>query len=83
PIGGLKEKSMAAYKAGCDTVIIPKDNFKDLAEIGTEVKTAVRFIPVTSFDEVMTQALEYMPKKDRKQNVIIKSDESVSSVVTQ
>lgn len=83
PIGGLKEKSMAAYKAGCDTVIIPKDNFKDLAEIGTEVKTTVRFIPVTSFDEVMTQALEYMPKKDRKQNVIIKSDESVSSVVTQ
>lgn len=83
PIGGLKEKSMAAYKAGCDTVIIPKDNIKDLAEIGTEVKTAVRFIPVTSFDEVMTQALEYMPKKDRKQNVIIKSDESVSSVVTQ
>lgn len=83
PIGGLKEKSMAAYKAGCDTVIIPKDNFKDLAEIGTEVKTAVRFIPVTSFDEVMTQALEYMPKKDRKQNVIINSDESVSSVVTQ
>lgn len=83
PIGGLKEKSMAAYKAGCDTVIIPKDNFKDLAEIGTEVKTAVRFTPVTSFDEVMTQALEYMPKKDRKQNVIIKSDESVSSVVTQ
>lgn len=83
PIGGLKEKSMAAYKAGCDTVIIPKDNFKDLAEIGTEVKTAVRFIPVTSFDEVMTQALEYMPKKGRKQNVIIKSDESVSSVVTQ
>lgn len=83
PIGGLKEKSMAAYKAGCDTVIIPKDNFKDLAEIGTEVKTAVRFIPVTSFDEVMTQALEYMPKKDRKQNVIIKSDEPVSSMVTQ
>lgn len=83
PIGGLKEKSMAAYKAGCDTVIIPKDNFKDLAEIGTEVKTAVRFIPVTSFDEVITQALEYMPKKDKKQNVIIKSDESVSSVVTQ
>lgn len=83
PIGGLKEKSMAAYKAGCDTVIIPKDNFKDLAEIGTEVKTAVRFIPVNSFDEVITQALEYMPKKDKKQNVIIKSDESVSSVVTQ
>ena len=83
PIGGLKEKSMAAYKAGCDTVIIPKDNFKDLSEICNEVKTAVRFIPVSSFDEVMTQALEYMPKKDKKQNIIIKSDESVSSAVTQ
>lgn len=83
PIGGLKEKSMAAYKAGCDTVIIPKDNFKDLNEICNEVKTAVRFIPVSSFDEVMTQALEYMPKKDKKQNIIIKSDEAVSSAVTQ
>lgn len=83
PIGGLKEKSMAAYKAGCDTVIIPKDNFKDLNEICNEVKTAVRFIPVSSFDEVITQALEYMPKKEKKQNIIIKSDESVSSAVTQ
>ena len=83
PIGGLKEKSMAAYKAGCDTVIIPKDNFKDLSEICNEVKTAVRFIPVSSFDEVMIQALEYMPKKDKKQNIIIKSDDTVSSAVTQ
>ena len=83
PIGGLKEKSMAAYKAGCDTVIIPKDNFKDLSEICDEVKTAVRFIPVSSFDEVMIQALEYIPKKDKKQNIIIKSDDTVSSAVTQ
>lgn len=82
-IGGLKEKSMAAYKAGCDTVIIPKDNFKDLADISTEVKTAVRFVPVSSFDEVITQALEYMPEKNKKQNVILKSDETVSSTVTQ
>lgn len=83
PIGGLKEKSIAAYKAGCDTVIIPKDNFKDLSEICDEVKTAVRFIPVSSFDEVITQALEYIPKKDKKQNIIIKSDDTVSSAVTQ
>ena len=83
PIGGLKEKSMAAYKAGCDTVIIPKDNFKDLSEICDEVKTAVRFIPVSSFDEVMIQALEYIPKKDKKQNIIIKSDDAVSSAATQ
>ena len=83
PIGGLKEKSMAAYKAGCDTVIIPKDNFKDLSQICDEVKTAVRFIPVSSFDEVMIQALEYIPKKDKKQNIIIKSDDAVSSAATQ
>lgn len=83
PIGGLKEKSMAAYKAGCDTVIIPKDNFKDLSEICDEVKAAVRFIPVSSFDEVMIQSLEYIPKKDKKQNIIIKSDDTVSSAVTQ
>ena len=83
PIGGLKEKSTAAYKAGCDTVIIPKDNFKDLSEICDEVKTVVRFIPVSSFDEVMIQALEYIPKKDKKQNIIIKSDDTVSSAVTQ
>lgn len=83
PIGELKEKSMSAYKAGCDTVIIPKDNFKDLSEICDEVKTAVRFIPVSSFDEVMIQALEYIPKKDKKQNIIIKSDDTVSSAVTQ
>ena len=61
PIGGLKEKSMAAYKAGCDTVIIPKENEKDLAEISEEVKTAVNFITVTKFDEVMPVALEYLP----------------------
>ena len=42
PIGGLKEKSMAAYKAGCSTVIIPKENVKDLAEISDEVKIPLR-----------------------------------------
>ncbi|MGN0458302.1 MAG: endopeptidase La [Eubacterium sp.] len=63
-IGGLKEKSMAAYKAGCDTVIIPKDNEKDLSEISTEVKSAVTFITVSSFDEVMHTALEYVPKAE-------------------
>ena len=52
PIGGLKEKSMAAYKAGCDTVIIPKSNYKDLQEISSEVKQAVKFITVEYFDEI-------------------------------
>lgn len=55
-IGGLKEKSMAAYKAGCDTVIIPKDNAKDLSEISDEVKNAVTFVTVSTFDEVLPAA---------------------------
>ncbi|MBQ9518192.1 MAG: endopeptidase La [Eubacterium sp.] len=60
-IGGLKEKSMAAYKAGCSTVIIPEDNVKDLAEISDEVKSAVDFVSVSSFDEVITYALVKNP----------------------
>ena len=68
PIGGLKEKSMAAYKAGCTTVIIPKDNEKDLEEISAEVKETVKFVSVSSFDEVVSYALEYvpMPKNENK-----------------
>ncbi|MBQ9228311.1 MAG: endopeptidase La [Eubacterium sp.] len=62
PIGGLKEKSMAAYKAGCYTVIIPKDNEKDLAEISEEVRGAVRFVAVSSFDELLPVALESLPQ---------------------
>ena len=61
-IGGLKEKSMAAYKAGCDTVIIPDENKKDLADISEEVKAYVSFVTVRNFDEVMPNALEYLPK---------------------
>ncbi len=63
PIGGLKEKSMAAYKAGCSTVIIPEDNKKDLAEISEEVKAGVEFITVSTFEEVMPIALESVPHK--------------------
>lgn len=62
PIGGLKEKSMAAYKAGCDTVIIPKSNYKDLQEISSEVKQAVKFITVEYFDEILPIALTKVPK---------------------
>ena len=55
---------MAAYKAGCDTVIIPKDNSKDLKEISDEVKAGVEFITVQTFDEVINYALEYLQKPD-------------------
>ena len=71
-IGGLKEKSMAAYKAGCKTVIIPKDNEKDLQDISQEVKNSVEFVCVNSFDELIGTAFEYNPgKNENKQSNMI------------
>ena len=57
PIGGLKEKSMAAYKAGVKTVIIPEDNKPDLYDIDEVVKNLVEFIPVSNLDEVFEIAV--------------------------
>lgn len=84
-IGGLKEKSMAAYKAGCDTVIIPQDNKKDLDEISDEVKQAIDFISVKNFDEVLPIALVSKPikKKEVKENIIVTDKTSKTNVVTQ
>lgn len=82
-IGGLKEKSMAAYKAGCRTVIIPQDNVKDLAEISDAVKSAVEFIPVSSFAQVMKTALEYIPVKRNNSNHIISSEKASRASITQ
>lgn len=84
-IGGLKEKSMAAYKAGCDTVIIPQDNKKDLDEISDEVKQAIDFISVKNFDEVLPIALVSRPikKKEVKENLIVTDKTSKTNVVTQ
>lgn len=83
PIGGLKEKSMAAYKAGCTTVIIPKDNVKDLAEISEEVKTAVAFVPVSDFEEVIPVALIYMPQPEKANKNIMKENTIQTETVTQ
>jgi ATP-dependent Lon protease len=58
PIGGLKEKSLAAMRAGISTVIIPKLNEKDLVDVPEEAKQKIKFIPVENVDEVMAVALE-------------------------
>jgi len=57
PIGGLKEKSMAAHRAGIKTVIIPKENHKDLEEIPQVVKDGIKFVEVSHMDEVLSIAL--------------------------
>ena len=57
-IGGLKEKTMAAFRNGIQTVIIPADNEKDLEEIDQTVRQALHFVPVEQVDEVLAEALE-------------------------
>lgn len=57
PIGGLKEKSLAAYRSGITTILIPKENVRDLDEIPQEVKDAVTFIPVSNVKQVLKNAL--------------------------
>ena len=54
---------LAALRAGVETVLIPKDNEKDLADIPDNVKCALNIIPVSNIDEVLTNALVKMPEK--------------------
>jgi ATP-dependent Lon protease len=58
PIGGLKEKSLAAMRAGISTVIIPKLNEKDLVDVPEEAKQKLKFVLVENVDEVLAVALE-------------------------
>ncbi|MBQ7668838.1 MAG: endopeptidase La [Clostridia bacterium] len=57
PIGGLKEKIFAAFNAGVKTVIIPKDNEKDIEEIPEKIRSKLKFVPVTKMEEVLKIAL--------------------------
>jgi ATP-dependent Lon protease len=57
PIGGLREKTMAAYRAGVKTVLIPKDNLSDLEEVDPVVKDSIRFITAEQIDTVLDTAL--------------------------
>ena len=62
PIGGLKEKTMAAYREKMHTVLVPADNMSDLYEVDKVVKEALRFEPVTDLKAVLKTAL--LPKKE-------------------
>ena len=62
PIGGLKEKLLAAHRGGITTVLIPADNEKDLADIPENVKKGLTIKPVKWIDEVLEVALESMPE---------------------
>src|SRR5215469_13621791 len=57
PIGGLKEKTLAAHRAGIKTILIPKENRKDLREIPKRIREAMRIVQVEFVDEVLREAL--------------------------
>jgi len=61
PIGGLKEKTLAAHRAGIKTFILPKDNAKDIVELPQKVRDDLQLIPVSSMDEVLKIALSGVP----------------------
>ena len=62
PIGGLKEKLLAAHRGGIKTVLIPHENERDLAEIPENIKEQLEIHPVKWIDEVLQHALQYMPE---------------------
>jgi ATP-dependent Lon protease len=90
PIGGLKEKLLAALRGGIKAVLIPKENEKDLAEIPDNVKKGMEIIPVATADEVLQRALIRMPiaieweETDEPPNLKVKADSEpvVPGVVT-
>jgi ATP-dependent Lon protease len=83
PIGGLKEKLLAALRGGVKTVLIPIDNAKDLADIPENVKSKLKIIPVTSVDEVLAHSLtkpltpiEWTAKDEAELSGILSNDGS-------
>ncbi|MDA1079517.1 MAG: endopeptidase La [bacterium] len=56
-IGGLKEKSIAAHRAGCTSILIPKDNVRDLVDLPKTVLKAIKFVPMSTIDDVIQQAI--------------------------
>jgi ATP-dependent Lon protease len=70
PIGGLKEKLLAAHRGGIKTVLIPEENVKDLAEIPDNVKNRLEIVPVKWIDQVLEAALERMPAPLPEEEVV-------------
>jgi len=70
PIGGLKEKLLAAHRGGITTIVIPEENQKDLAEIPKNIKQDLTIIPVRWIDDVLKIALQHMPEPLPKTAVV-------------
>ncbi|MCZ8631731.1 MAG: hypothetical protein N7Q72_00550, partial [Spiroplasma sp. Tabriz.8] len=65
PIGGLKEKAIAANRSGLDTIFIPQENIKDIEDIPEEVRTKLNIIPVSNISDVFSQVFVWLRYKKR------------------
>ena len=87
PIGGLREKTMAAYRAGIKTVCIPKDNESDLKDIVPVVRENINFVIAEHMDTVMETAIDFSrrPKKQRRKSAPVKraAADTASTTVVQ
>ena len=81
-IGGLKEKSMAAYKNKMKTVLIPQDNVPDLEKVDEVVKKNIEFIPVSTLDEVLNLALTKPKKSQKDKRKVVEIQESKEETAT-
>jgi len=81
PIGGLKEKLLAAHRGGIKTVIIPQENARDLKEIPDNIKADIEVVPVKWIDEVLDIALEYIPSP-KKVETLPSSEKTVDEQET-
>ncbi|MEK6298849.1 MAG: S16 family serine protease, partial [Paraburkholderia tropica] len=89
PIGGLKEKLLAAHRGGIKLVLIPEENVKDLSEIPDNVKNAIEIVPVRWIDKVLELALERVPqalpeeeaKTEEAKTPVAESKDAASEVV--
>lgn len=79
PIGGLKEKSLAAHRAGIETIVIPEGNERDVAEIPESVRSALHFVPVHHMDEVLSTAL--LPGNDEGNPLFEEDPQSFPAIV--
>lgn len=87
PIGGLREKTMAAYRAGIRTVVIPKDNESDLQDIEPVVREKLKFVTAAHMDTVMETAIDFTrrPRKRKKtsRNSVTRQSDTTATAVMQ
>jgi ATP-dependent Lon protease len=80
PIGGLKEKLLAALRGGLKKVLIPEENAKDLLEIPNSVKNGLEIVPVSRMDEVLAHALVRQPKPILWEEKLLSSSQPAAAI---